>query len=175
MSQQNIFLVGLMAVGKSTVGKLLAESLHMPFYDSDHEIEARAGAEVSWIFDVEGEQGFRDREEQVIEELTQLSGVVLATGGGVVKSERNRQWLASRGLVLHLDCPLEKLLIRTAKEKKRPLLMGDDREEVLANLLAERGPLYAEIADYRFVSNETSPKQMVGRILKTLREDSLVR
>ena len=93
MSHQNIFVIGLMAVGKSTVGKLLADMLHMPFYDTDHEIEARAGAEVSWIFDVEGEQGFREREEQVVDDLTQLSGVVIATGGGVVKSELNRHRL----------------------------------------------------------------------------------
>ena len=85
MSDQNIFLVGLMAVGKSTVGRLLAEALHRPFYDSDDEIEARAGAEIGWIFDVEGELGFREREEQVIDELSKMSGIVVATGGGAVK------------------------------------------------------------------------------------------
>ena len=122
MQQQNIYVVGLMAVGKSTVGRMLAEVLDMPFFDSDHEIEVRAGAEVSWIFDVEGEEGFRLREEHVIEELTQLDGVVLATGGGVVKRETNRDYLARRGIVLHIDCPMNRLLARTAKDKKRPLL-----------------------------------------------------
>lgn len=174
MSQQNIFLIGLMAVGKSTVGKLLADALNVPFYDSDHEIEARSGAEVSWIFDVEGEEGFRQREEQVIDELSAMQGVVVATGGGVVKREANRRHLASRGVVIHLDCPMSRLLARTAKDKKRPLLQGDDREEILTRLMAERGPLYAEIADYRFVSDEQSPKQLIKRILSTLRADGII-
>ena len=173
MNTQNIFVVGLMAVGKSTVGKLIAEALCMPFYDSDHEIEARAGAEIAWIFDVEGEQGFRDREEQVIDELTRLQGVVVATGGGVVKREINRQRLAARGIVLHLDCSLQQLLNRTANDRKRPLLRGDDREEVLARLLCERGPLYREIADYRFVSTDQGPRQMANRIVARLRKDGL--
>lgn len=163
-----------MAVGKSTVGYLLAESLDMPFYDSDHEIEVRAGAEVSWIFDVEGEAGFREREEQVIDDLTQLEGMVLATGGGVVKHAINRQHLASRGIVVHLDCPMSRLLARTAKDKKRPLLSGGNRERTLRNLMAERGPLYSEIADYRFVSDGQSAKQLVGEIIKQLRDDGLV-
>ena len=170
MSQQNIFLVGLMAVGKSTVGRLLAESLKMPFYDSDEEIEARAGAEVAWIFDVEGEQGFRDREEHVIDDLTKMSGVVVATGGGVVKRAQNRQNLASRGIVIHLDCSLERLLARTRKDKKRPLLQGDDREQVLAGLIRERAPLYKEIADYRFVSDEQSPRALAHKIKRCLHE-----
>ena len=147
----------------------------MPFFDSDHEIEVRAGAEVSWIFDVEGEEGFRLREEHVIEELTQLDGVVLATGGGVVKRETNRNHLARRGIVLHIDCPMNRLLARTAKDKKRPLLNGDNREKVLRQLMEERGPLYQEIADYRFVSDEPSPKQLVAMIVDTLRNDGLVK
>ena len=164
-----------MAVGKSTVGRLLAEALDRPFYDSDAEIEERSGAEVAWIFDVEGEQGFRDREEHVIDELTLKEGIVLATGGGAVKRAANRQHLASRGIVIHLDCPLRRLLSRTRKDKKRPLLQGDDREEVLANLLSERAPLYNEIADYRFVSDEQSAKALVHQIVKTLREDNLIK
>jgi shikimate kinase len=174
MIQKNIFLVGLMAVGKSTVGRMLAETLNMPFYDSDIEIEARAGAEVSWIFDVEGEIGFRDREEQVIDELSQLSGVVVATGGGAVKRETNRRHMANRGIVIHLDCPLRRLLARTRKDKKRPLLQGNDREEVLAKLLCERAPLYAEIADYRFVSDDQSVKSLVNQIVKQLRADKVL-
>jgi shikimate kinase len=174
MQQQNIFVVGLMAVGKSTVGRLLAERLGMPFYDSDQEIERRAGAEVAWIFDVEGERGFRDREEHVIDELTQLQGVVVATGGGVVKRPANRNRLASRGVVVHLDCPIKKLLARTRKDRKRPLLQGDDRESVLSKLMCERAPLYADIADYRFVSNEQSAKSLVQQIERRLRADGLV-
>lgn len=174
MMRQNIFIVGLMAVGKSTVGRLLAETLHMPFYDSDAEIEVRAGAEVSWIFDVEGEPGFREREEHVIDDLTQLDGVVLATGGGAVKSAANRAHLAARGTVIHLDCPLKRLLARTHKDKKRPLLQGSDREQVLRKLMAEREPLYSEIADYRFESDERSAKHLVQLIVRKLREDQVV-
>ncbi len=164
-----------MAVGKSTVGRLLAEALDRPFYDSDTEIEERSGAEVAWIFDVEGEQGFRDREEHVIDELTLKEGIVLATGGGAVKRAANRQHLAARGIVIHLDCPLRRLLARTRKDKKRPLLQGDDREEVLTRLVAERAPLYSEIADYRFISDEQSAKALVQQIVRTLREDNLIK
>lgn len=174
MHGQNIFLVGLMAVGKSTVGRMLAESLGRPFFDTDTEIEARSGAEVAWIFDVEGESGFRDREEHVIDELTQKQGIVLATGGGAVKREANRRHLASRGVVIHLDCPLKRLLARTRKDKKRPLLQGDDREEVLTRLICDRAPLYAEIADYRFISDEQSAKSLVQQIVKTLNADDVI-
>ena len=171
MTQKNIFLVGLMAVGKSTVGRTLAETLEMPFYDSDAEIELRAGAEVSWIFDVEGEQGFRDREEHVIDELTQMRGVVVATGGGAVKRAANRQHLAARGRVIHLDCPLRRLLARTRNDKKRPLLQGDNPEEILTKLVRERAPLYDEISDYRFISDEQSVKSLVQKIVTQLRSD----
>ena len=171
MTQKNIFLVGLMAVGKSTVGRTLAETLEMPFYDSDAEIELRAGAEVSWIFDVEGEQGFRDREEHVIDELTQMRGVVVATGGGAVKRAANRQHLAARGIVIHLDCPLRRLLARTRNDKKRPLLQGDNPEEILTKLVRERAPLYDEISDYRFISDEQSVKSLVQKIVTQLRSD----
>ncbi|NKC00723.1 MAG: shikimate kinase AroK [Pseudomonadales bacterium] len=174
MHAQNIYVIGLMAVGKSTVGRLLAESLGRPFIDSDHEIEARAGAEISWIFDVEGEEGFRDREEQVIDELSQRDGLVLATGGGVVKRQINREHLAARGIVVYLDCPIEKLLERTNKDKRRPLLNGPNREEVLRSLMCERGPLYAEIADYRFVSGDNSAKSLVNKIISKLQGDGVI-
>ena len=163
-----------MAVGKSTVGRTLAETLHMPFYDSDEEIENRAGAEVSWIFDVEGEPGFRDREEQVIDDLSLLDGVVIATGGGAVKRPINRQHLAARGIVIHIDCPMRRILARTRKDKKRPLLQGADREKVLKNLICERAPLYTEIADYRFVSDDQSVKTLVQQIVDKLRADKVI-
>ncbi len=175
MSESNIFLVGLMAVGKTTVGRLLADSLHMTFYDSDHEIEERAGADTSWIFDVEGEQGFRDREEQVIDDLTQLSGIVLATGGGAVLREANRQALASRGVVLHLDSPLDRLVERTKRDKRRPLLQQGNVRETLARLMSERGPLYTEVRDYRFVTDRQSPKVLARRIEDQLRADGVLK
>ena len=116
MDAQNIFLVGLMAVGKSTVGRQLADALAMPFFDADQEVERRAGAEISWIFDVEGEQGFRDREATVIDDLTQRQGIVLATGGGAILREENRRHLAERGIVIHLDSPIEKIIARTRRD-----------------------------------------------------------
>jgi shikimate kinase len=174
MSKQNIYLVGLMAVGKSTVGRMLAARLGYDFYDSDHVIEERAGANVSWIFDVEGEAGFRERETAVIAELTLLEGVVLATGGGAVLREVNRRMLASRGIVIHLDSPLERLLERTEKDKKRPLLSQGDPRETLSRLARERGPLYAEIADYRFVTDRQSPKALARAIEDALQQQQVL-
>ena len=174
MTKQNVFLVGLMAVGKSTVGRLLARALNAEFVDSDHIIEERAGADIAWIFDVEGEQGFRDREEQVIEELTQRRGIVLATGGGVALRACNRKILAARGIVVHLDSPLERLVERTQRDKRRPLLQQGDLRETLSRLQADRAPLYAEIADYRFVTDRQGPKVLARMIEKKLREDGAI-
>jgi len=174
MGKQNVFLVGLMAVGKSTVGRLLAQQLGYQFYDTDHIIEERAGADVAWIFDVEGERGFRERETQVLDELTRLDQVVVATGGGAVLREINRQLLASRGCVVHLDSPLDRLLERTRKDKKRPLLQANDPAETLARLQLEREPLYREVADYRFVTDRQGPKMLVRSIVAQLEEDGIV-
>lgn len=174
MSKQNIFLVGLMAVGKSTVGRLLAQQLGYAFYDSDHVIEDRAGADIAWIFDVEGEAGFRERETQVLDELTAKERVVVATGGGAVLSAQNRQMLGSRGCVVHLDSPLERLLERVQKDRKRPLLQNDDPAGTLARLQREREPLYSEVADYRFVTDQQSPKSLVRSIIEQLRKDHIV-
>jgi shikimate kinase len=174
MRTQNLFLVGLMAVGKSTVGRCLARDLDMAFYDTDEVLEERAGAEIAWIFDMEGESGFRDREQQVIEELTAKSGVVLATGGGAVLRAANRQNLSARGIVVHLDSPLERLVERTARDKKRPLLQGGDARDTLARLQRERAPLYAEIADYTFVTDRQGPKVLARTIQRKLREDGLI-
>lgn len=171
---QNIFLVGLMAVGKSTVGRLLAQMLGAEFFDTDHVIEERAGADIAWIFDVEGEQGFREREQQVVDELTQREGIVLATGGGVVLRAANRRMLAARGVVVHLDSPLERLVERTARDKKRPLLQQGKLRETLARLQADRAPLYEEVADYRFVTDRQGPKVLARMIEKKLREDGAI-
>ena len=174
MSRQNIYLIGLMAVGKSTVGRLLGQNLGYVFYDTDHVIEERAGADIAWIFDVEGEEGFRDREQLVLEELTVLEGVIIATGGGIVLRDANRQILAGRGTVIHLDSPLDRLVERTRKDKRRPLLDSGDRRETLARLQIERQALYAEIADYRFVTNRQGPKALVRAIEERLRGDGIV-
>lgn len=174
MSKPNIILVGLMAVGKSTVGRTLAEKLGMTFCDSDHEIESRAGAPVAWIFDVEGEEGFRNREHHVLDELSARSGVVLATGGGAVMNPCNRRMLASRGIVIHLDSPLDRLVERTRRDRKRPLLQKGDPAETLARLKREREPLYNEIADYRFVTDRQGPKVLAREIEKRLRADGVI-
>jgi shikimate kinase len=165
MSRTNIILIGLMAVGKSTVGRLLAESLGLEFHDADQVVEDRAGAPVSWIFDVEGEAGFRDREQQVIEDLTREEGIVLATGGGAVLRPANRAALAERGVVVHLDSPIERLLERTRKDRKRPLLRQGNAREVLTRLAAERDPLYRDRQGARTLAKE---------IEKRLREDGVL-
>lgn len=174
MGSRNVFLVGLMAVGKSTVGRLLAQALDAEFLDTDHVIEDRAGADIAWIFDVEGEQGFRDREEHVLDELTQRQGIVLATGGGVVLRAANRKVLAARGVVVHLHSPLERLVERTERDKKRPLLQQGEIRATLSRLQAERAPLYDEIADYRFVTDRQGPKVLARLIEKKLREDGVI-
>ena len=114
----NVFLIGLMAVGKTTVGRLLSDELGLPFFDTDRVVEEKAGADIAWIFDKEGEAGFRDRECQAVDELTQRDGVVLATGGGVVLREENRRNLATRGIVVFLDSPIERLVERTRRDKR---------------------------------------------------------
>lgn len=111
--KRNIFLIGPMGAGKSTIGKYLSEMLHMDLYDSDQEIERRTGADIAWVFDVEGEEGFRKREEQVISDLSELQGIVLATGGGAIKSSLTRNRLSARGIVVYLETPIEKQLART--------------------------------------------------------------
>lgn len=174
MSKPNIILIGLMAVGKSTVGRLLADALGLTFFDADHVIEERAGAPISWIFDVEGEEGFRDREQQVIDDLTRGEGIVLATGGGAVLRAANRAALAERGIVVLLDSPVERLVERTRKDRKRPLLRQGNPREVLTRLAAERGPLYREIADYRFVTDRQGARTLAREIEKRLREDGRI-
>lgn len=172
--QQNVYFIGLMAVGKSTIGRLLAQSLGREFYDSDHVIEQRAGAPVAWIFDVEGEEGFRDREQAVIDELTRLEGIVLATGGGAVLRAVNRNALGARGCVVHLRSSVDQLIERTCRDRKRPILREGDRRQTLKRLLQERAPLYAEIADYHFVTDLRGPRVLAGKIERRLRQDGIL-
>ncbi|HET9113981.1 MAG TPA: shikimate kinase AroK [Burkholderiales bacterium] len=143
----NIFLVGLMGSGKTTVGKLLSRQLRRPFYDSDHEIVRRTGVTIPMIFEVEGESGFRKREEQMLLQLTEQEGIVLATGGGAVLSPVNRTRLKSRGTVIYLRGTIDELWQRTRHDRNRPLLQTQDPKGRLRDLYAERDPLYREIAD----------------------------
>ncbi|SCC61247.1 MULTISPECIES: shikimate kinase AroK [Kosakonia] len=167
--KRNIFLVGPMGAGKSTIGRQLAQQLNMEFYDSDQEIEKRTGADVGWVFDVEGEEGFRDREEKIINELTEKQGIVLATGGGSVKSRETRNRLSARGVVVYLETTIEKQLARTQRDKKRPLLQVDaPPREVLEALADERNPLYEEIADVTVRTDDQSAKVVANQIIHML-------
>lgn len=168
---QNLILVGPMGAGKSTIGRLLAKELRLPFRDSDKEIEVRTGADIPWIFDVEGEQGFRDREQAVIADLAQDEGVVLATGGGAVMRPENRAALRAGGRVVYLHASIEQQIGRTAKDRNRPLLRGPDPRKVLTDLMAIRDPLYREIADLVIETDERPPRIVVHEIMERL--DSL--
>ena len=172
MQLKRLFIVGPMGVGKTTVGKLLASELGLRFLDSDREIERRTGTNISWIFDVEGEKGFRDREEQVLEDLTNETNVLIATGGGAVLRERNRENLKVRGLVIYLNADLTLLVKRTKDETKRPLLKGKSAKKVLEKILRERGSLYKEVSDLEVKVTEKSIKNTVAEILKTLQEEA---
>jgi len=144
---KNIFLIGPMGAGKSAVGRQLARTLHRSFMDSDDEIESRTGVDIAFIFEKEGEAGFRKREAAVIDDLTNIDGVVLATGGGAIIDPESRSRLGGRGFVVYLYTTAEQQLSRTNKSRERPLLENGDRREILEALLLERDPLYREIAD----------------------------
>ena len=167
--KRNIFLIGPMGAGKSTIGRHLAQQLNMEFYDSDQEIEKRTGADVGWVFDVEGEQGFRYREEKIISELTKKQGIVLATGGSSVKSRETRNHLAARGIVIYLKTTIEKQLARTQRDKKRPLLQVDTPlRDVLEKLAGELNPLYQEISDLVIRTDDQSTKFVAYYIIQQL-------
>lgn len=174
MLKQNVYLVGPMGAGKSTIGRLLSQELKLEFVDSDKEIEDRCGCNIPWIFDVEGEQGFRDRETQAIDEITQQSGVLLATGGGAVTRAENRQYLSARGTVVYLCTSVEQQLARTAKDKNRPLLQQPDPKEVLQNLMQQRDPLYREVADVIVHTDDSNPKLVVQEIINKLQELNVI-
>ena len=165
-----IFLVGPMGAGKSTIGKYLAQHLKLQFADTDAEIEARTGADIPWIFDVEGEAGFREREQQVVEEMTLWDDVVLATGGGVVIRPENRQALAGRGYVVYLYATVEEQVKRTRRDRRRPLLQKGDPEEVLRTLMSSREALYREIADHIIETDGCSPRTVAQRLMRELQE-----
>jgi shikimate kinase len=152
----NVFLIGPMGSGKTTVGKRLARLLGLDFYDCDQELERSTGASISLIFDIEGEQGFRERETQLLRHLTSGKGRLLATGGGVVCSAENRRLLSSRGTVVYLKTSVSNQLRRLSQDKNRPLLQTSDREQRLNELALERNALYASLADLTFVTGEQS-------------------
>lgn len=166
--KQHLILVGPMGAGKSTIGRLLSETLHSVFSDLDKEIEHRCGATIPWIFDIEGEDGFRDRESHVLNLLLSEAPVVLATGGGCVLRSDNRAALSSHGRVVYLKASVEQQLVRTAKDKNRPLLQTDNPEATLIKMAEVRNPLYDSVADVTIDTNLKSPKQVVSEIIDEL-------
>ncbi|MDL2355429.1 MAG: bifunctional shikimate kinase/3-dehydroquinate synthase AroKB [Pseudomonadota bacterium] len=167
-SGKNIYLVGLMGAGKTTIGRILARKLGMRFIDSDHEIEARTGASIPWIFEIEGEDSFRRREAEVIRDLCAEDGVVLATGGGAVLNAATRAHLKSRGTVVYLRATVHSIMLRVAHDKNRPLLQTADPRRRLEELMAQREPLYREIAQLVIDTGRPNVQSMVQTILDQL-------
>jgi shikimate kinase len=171
MSQDaSLFLIGPMGVGKSTIGRMLASSLGRPFFDSDREIEVVTGADIPWIFDVEGEAGFRVREEKMIDALTQRNNIVLATGGGAILSARSRANLRSRGTVIYLKASLAQQFERTSKDRNRPLLQTADPMTRIRELMKIREPLYIETAHITVDTSRRGPRTVVLEILRRLQD-----
>ena len=160
-----------MGAGKSTIGRQLSTVLKKEFKDSDHEIIARTGASIPLIFEIEGEEGFRKREAAMIDELTQLNDIVLATGGGAVLREENRTRLKERGVVIYLYASLDQLFERTSRDRNRPLLQTEDPRGKLEQLMTQRDPLYREVADMVVHTDDRSIKSVVKEILIRLEQE----
>jgi len=165
---KKIFLIGPMGAGKSAVGRHLARVLHLDFVDSDDEIEARTGVDIPFIFEKEGEAGFRKREAAAIDDLSGRDEVVLATGGGAVLRPENRGHLGGRGFVVYLYTSVDQQVSRTARGRERPLLDGGDPREILEGLLETRDPLYREIADLVVETDGRKVKSVVDEIIEHL-------
>ena len=168
-ARPRIFLIGPTGSGKTAVGRQLARETGLKFLDSDHEIEKRTGVEISYIFEKEGEAGFRDREKEMIRELSQLDDVVLATGGGAILAPANRKCLANNGTVIYLKTSIGEQLKRTGRSRKRPLLFNGKPREVLEEMARQRSPLYEKIADIEFDTSNQRVRSVASK-LKTLLE-----
>lgn len=166
----NVFLIGPMGAGKTTIGRHLATLVHKRFLDADQEIEKRTGVAIPVIFEIEGETGFRRRESMVIGELTQERDIVLATGGGVVLLEENREALKQRGTVVYLQADLETLVERTRRDRNRPLLQTEDPRAKIVELLRQREPIYRQIADVVIDTGQRAPSSVARDIVARLKD-----
>lgn len=162
-----------MGVGKTTIGKQLAGKLGRTFFDSDHVIEERTGADIPLIFELEGEAGFRRREKAVLEDLLQGDDIILATGGGAVLDPANRKLFGEHGFVIYLSAPLEQLLRHTAKDRNRPLLQNTDPRKKMRELIRQRDPLYREVANEVIDASDRGVRSIVNSLLKLVREHQL--
>lgn len=164
----NLFLIGLMGAGKTTVGKILAKRLHWPFFDSDHEIEARTGVRIPTIFEIEGEEGFRNREVETIAELVSMRNVVLATGGGAVLRTENQRALKENGTVIYLRANVDDLYERTRHDRNRPLLQTADPKAKLQALFEQRDPIYRQLADVVIDTSRQNVNSLVAQLERKL-------
>jgi len=165
----NIFIVGPMGSGKSTVGKIISNELFLGFFDTDDEIEMRTGASIDWIFDLEGESGFRKRESEILTEMVEKNSIVLSTGGGIILDSSNRELLSSRGTVFYLSTPISVQVERTAKDKDRPLLKNGDPEKILSKLHDERQELYKSVSDHIIETENKSSQEVASEIIKLVK------
>ena len=169
ITNMNIFIVGPMGSGKSTVGKIISDELFLDFYDTDEEIEERTGASIDWIFDLEGEDGFRKRESVMLEEMVEKNSIVLSTGGGIILSAFNRELLSSRGTVFYLSTPISVQIERTSKDKDRPLLKGGDPGEILTKLDVERKDFYESVSDHVVETEDKTSQEVATEIINLVK------
>lgn len=170
LKQQNVFLIGPMGSGKTTIGKQLAKLLKLEFFDCDHELEAQTGASINLIFDVEGESGFRERETKMLECLTAKSGILLSTGGGAVCRPKNRQLLQSRGFVVYLETSVSNQIKRLGQDKSRPLLQAENRVQRLNDLAQARNPLYDSTADLVYTTRNQGLQTTTNELLSLIKQ-----
>ncbi len=170
MTSCKVFLVGPMGAGKTTIGRHLATELSLPFIDTDQEIEDRSGADIPWIFDVEGEEGFRKREQRVLSDACESTPAVIATGGGMVVLEENRRLMRGSGVVVYLHATVKQQLNRTGKDRNRPLLNDGDPQTILTDLMTIREPLYREIAHVVVATDNRNPRVTASEIARQVAE-----
>ena len=168
INTKRIYLIGLMGVGKTTIGKWMARQLGYSFFDTDLEIRKQTGADIPWIFEIEGEQGFRQREHAMLEQLSSQQNAIIATGGGIVLDESNRQLLSSDGICIYLHAPVDLLVERTRFSKSRPLLEGVNRREKFELLMKQRDHLYKKSAHLVIRTRRGSPKRMASKLIKEI-------